>query len=30
LRPLTGDVQRKDVHVTNCDPPFLEPFLVTK
>jgi hypothetical protein len=28
LLPLTDDIQREDVHVKNCDAPFLEPFLV--
>src|SRR3954470_10002820 len=28
LLPLTGDVQGEDVHVKNCDAPFLEPLLV--
>jgi hypothetical protein len=30
LRPLTGDMQGKDMHVTNCDAPFLEPLFVPK
>ena len=30
LLPLTGDVQGEDVHVKNCDAPFLEPLFVPK
>jgi len=27
---LTGDMQGEDMHVTNCDAPFLEPLFVPK